>query len=105
MFGVQTWRRFAACSRGCAGPCMHEWHPGMHYGPFATCEEALSVASGLIRGGVRLHDDAETSVIVQGSAVIAVVSPRRSEADFRLAFPSHTYLLDRRGTYGALHRA
>jgi len=78
IFGVQTWRRFAACSRGCAEPCMHEWHPGMHYGPFATCEEALSVASGLIRDGVRWHDDAETSVILQGSAVIAVVSPRRS---------------------------
>ncbi len=55
---------------------MHEWHPGMHYGPFATCEEALSVASGLIRGGQ--HDDAEASVILQGSAVIAVVSARHS---------------------------
>ena len=57
---------------------MHEWHPGMHYGPFATCEEALSVASGLIRGGVRQHDHAEASVILQGDAVIAVVSPRHS---------------------------
>ena len=73
---MQTWRRFAACSRGCAGPCMHEWHPGMHYGPYATCEEALSVASGLIRGGQ--HDDAEASVILQGGAVIAVVSARHS---------------------------
>ena len=78
MFGVQTWRRFATCSRGCAGPCMHECYPGMHYGPFATCEEALSVASELMRSGVCLHDDAETTVILQGSAVIAVVSPRRS---------------------------
>ena len=78
MFGVQTCRRFGPCSRGCAGPCAHERYPWMHYGPFATCEDALSVASGLIRGGVREHDDAETSLILKDGTVIAVVSPRRS---------------------------
>ena len=78
MFGVQTCRRFGPCSRGCAGPCAHEWYPWMHYGPFATCEDALSVASGLIRGGVREHDDAETSLILKDGTVIAVVSPRHS---------------------------
>jgi len=78
MFGVQTCRRFGPCSCGCAGPCAHEWYPWMHYGPFATCEEALSVASGLIRSGVRDHDDAETSLILKDGTVIAVVSPRHS---------------------------
>src|SRR5438034_1402690 len=80
MFGVQTWRRFAACSRGCAGPCMHEWHPGMHYGPFATCEEALSVASGLIRG--RQADNEET--LLGGSRGLR---ERLGEREVRLEAP------------------
>jgi len=50
----------------------------MHYGPFATCEDALSVASGLIQSGVREHDDTETSLILKDGTVIAVVSPRHS---------------------------
>ena len=45
---------------------------------FATCEEALSVASRLIRGGVREHEDVKTGLILNDGAVIAVVSPRRS---------------------------